>query len=155
MEVCGMIPGAMSDPGSDPPRIVVGVDGSQPSFEALEWAATEARLRGARLELLHATFYRPEMLKLFPGAARDEAAILDEAVARVRSVEPAVEVVARQTGPPAAKALVEASEGAELLVVGSRGLGGFDELVMGSVSHQCAHHGQCPVVIIRGTRSGS
>ena len=115
-----MIPGVMSDSGSGPPRIVVGVDGSQPSFEALEWAAREARLRGARLEVLHATFYRLEMLQLFPGAA---------------------------------KALVEASAGAELLVVGSRGLGGFDELVMGSVSHQCAHHGQCPVVIIRGGRS--
>jgi nucleotide-binding universal stress UspA family protein len=148
-----MIPGVMSDSGSGPPRIVVGVDGSQPSFEALEWAAREARLRSARLEVLHASFYRPEMLQLFPGAAKDEAAILDVAVARVRSVEPDVEVVARQTGPPAAKALVEASAGAELLVVGSRGLGGFDELVMGSVSHQCAHHGQCPVVIIRGARS--
>jgi nucleotide-binding universal stress UspA family protein len=135
-----------------PPRIVVGVDGSAPSLQALAWAATEARLRGARLEVLHATFYRPEMLELFPGAARDETAVLDQALTRVRAAEPTVEVVPRQAGPPAAKALVEASHGAELLVVGSRGLGGFDQLVMGSVSNQCAHHAQCPVVIIRAAR---
>ena len=131
---------------------MVGVDGSRASLEALSWAATEARLRGARLEVLHATFYRAELLELFPGAARDEEAILEDAVARVQTMEPTVDVVARKAGPPAAKALVEASEGAELLVVGSRGLGGFEQMVMGSVSHQCAHHGQCPVVIIRGTR---
>jgi nucleotide-binding universal stress UspA family protein len=144
-----MIAGVMSTSEPEPPRIVVGVDGSEQSLEALAWAATEARLRRARLEVLHASFYRPELLQLFPGAAKDEEAVLDVAVARARAVEPTVEVVPCRAGPPAARALIDASAGAELLVVGSRGLGGFDELVMGSVSHQCAHHGQCPVVIIR------
>jgi nucleotide-binding universal stress UspA family protein len=141
---CGMIPDDMT-----PPRIVVGVDGSAPSLEALAWAATEARLRRARLEVLHASFYRRQMLELYPGAARDEQAVLDRALAPVRAAEPTVEVVARPAGPPAAKALVDASDGADLLVVGSRGLGGFDQLLMGSVSNQCAHHAQCPVVIVR------
>jgi nucleotide-binding universal stress UspA family protein len=145
-----MIPDVVTDPAAEPHRIVVGVDGSRPSLEALAWAAQEARLRGARLVVLHATFYRAELLQLFPDAAKDEEAILEHAVARARALEPTVEVVAQQAGPPAAKALVEASEGAELLVVGSRGLGGFDELLMGSVSHQCAHHALCPVVVMRG-----
>jgi nucleotide-binding universal stress UspA family protein len=143
----------MSASGSGPPRIVVGVDGSEPSLEALAWAAREARLRGARLEVVHASFYRPELLQLFPGAAKDEEAVLDAAVGRAHAIEPTIDVVAHHFGPPAAKALIDASAGAELLVVGSRGLGGFEGLVMGSVSRQCAHHGQCPVVIIRGDRA--
>jgi nucleotide-binding universal stress UspA family protein len=134
------------------PRIVVGVDGSAPSFEALAWAATEARLRGAQLEVVHASFYRREMLELYPGAARYEEAVLDRALTQVRAAEPTVEVVARQAEPPAAKALVDASDGADLLVVGSRGLGGFDQLLMGSVSNQCARHALCPIVIVRAVR---
>ncbi len=145
--VCGKIREAMT-----PPRIVVGVDGSSPSIEALAWAATEARLRGARLEILHASFYRRQMLELYPSAAADEEAVLDRALAWAQAAEPTVEVVARQAGPPAAKALVDASDGAEMLVVGSRGLGGFDGLLTGSVSNQCAHHARCPVVIVRGAR---
>jgi nucleotide-binding universal stress UspA family protein len=145
-----MIAAVMSVSGSDPPRIVVGVDGSQPSLEALAWAAREARLRGARLEVLHASFYRQEMLELFPSAAQDEEAVVEQALHQVRVTEPGVDVVARKAGPPPARALVEASVGAELLVVGSRGLGGFDRLIMGSVSNQCAHHAHCPVVITRG-----
>jgi nucleotide-binding universal stress UspA family protein len=142
----------MTSPGSGSARIVVGVDGSAPSLAALAWAVKEARLRGARLEVLHATFYRPELLQIFPNAAEDEEAVLAHALTRARALEPAVDVEARKAGPPPAKALVEASAGAELLVVGSRGLGGFDELIMGSVSRQCAHHAQCPVVIVRGAR---
>jgi nucleotide-binding universal stress UspA family protein len=141
---------AMTASGSDRPRIVVGVDGSEPSLAALTWAAEEARLRGARLEILHATFYRAQVLEVMPGAAKDEEAVLERALQRVQAMEPEVEVVGRTAGPPPARALVEASAGAALLVVGSRGLGGFDELVMGSVSHQCAHHAHCPVVITRG-----
>jgi nucleotide-binding universal stress UspA family protein len=57
------------------------------------------------------------------------------------------------TDPPAAKALIESSVGADLLVVGSRSLGGFKRLELGSVSQQCAHHACCPVVIIRPRRS--
>jgi nucleotide-binding universal stress UspA family protein len=140
---------------SEAPRIVVGVDGSVSSRQALAWAAQEARLRGARLEVVYCTFYRPELLQSYEGIAADEQGILDRAVASARATEPTVDVVGCRAGPPPAKALVEASEGADLLVVGVRGLGGFQGLIMGSVSQQCAHHARCPVAIVRRKATGS
>jgi nucleotide-binding universal stress UspA family protein len=141
----------MTSSGSEGPRVVVGVDGSVSSGQALAWAAQEARLRGARLQVLYCTFYRPELLQSYEGVAGDEQEILDRAVARARALEPTVDVVAYRAGPPPAKALVEASAGADLLVVGVRGLGGFAQLFLGSVSQQCARHARCPVAIVRGT----
>jgi nucleotide-binding universal stress UspA family protein len=132
------------------PRVVVGVDGSAESMRALAWAATEARLRGGELEVVHANFYRHELLELFADDALvDERAVLDRAVLRARELEPGIRVTGRICEPPATKALVEASEGADLLVVGSRGLGRFQELTIGSVSNTCAHHARCPIVIVR------
>jgi nucleotide-binding universal stress UspA family protein len=136
------------------PRIVAGVDGSVSSRQALAWAAQEARLRGARLEVVYSTFYRPELLQSYEGIAADEQGILDRAVASAKAMEPTVDVVGYKAGPPPAKALVEASEGADLLVVGIRGLGGFQELLLGSVSQQCARHARCPVAIVRGKTTG-
>ncbi len=133
----------------DLPRIVVGVDGSANSLRALSWAASEARLRGCVLEIVHANFYRREILVSFEDFARDEKAILDHAVGRARVLEPGVQVIGHLSEPPADKALIDASDGAELLVVGSRGLHGFNEVVVGSVSNECAHHAKCPVVIVR------
>jgi nucleotide-binding universal stress UspA family protein len=134
-------------------RIVVGVDGSPDSLDALAWAAHEARIRDANLEVVYALFYRPELLEQYPGLLENERSILSAAVARARHLEPTVETTGRIADPPAAKALIEASAGADLLVVGSRGLGGFKRLELGSVSQQCAHHAFCPVVIIRPDRS--
>jgi nucleotide-binding universal stress UspA family protein len=131
------------------PRVVVGVDGSAISMRALAWAAAEAALRGASLEIVHATFFRHELLEQFEEFASGERAVLDAALSRARDLEPEIRVTVRVREPPAAKALVEASEGAQLLVVGSRGLRGFNELAIGSVSNECAHHSRCPVVIIR------
>jgi nucleotide-binding universal stress UspA family protein len=139
---------------SEAPRIVVGVDGSPSSRQALAWAAEEARLRGARLEVVYCTFYRPELLQSYEGVAAGEQEILDRAVASARAMEPTVDVVGHRDGPPPAKALVEASEGAALLVVGVRGLGGFQQLLLGSVSQQCAHHARCPVAVVRGEGTG-
>jgi nucleotide-binding universal stress UspA family protein len=136
---------------SETPRIVVGVDGSRSSHQALAWAAQEARLRGGRLQVVYCTFYRPELLQSYQGVASYEQGILDRAVARARALEPGVDVVGYRAGPPPARALVEASAGADLLVVGGRGLGGFPDLLLGSVSQQCAHHAHCPVAIVRGT----
>jgi nucleotide-binding universal stress UspA family protein len=134
-------------------RIVVGVDGSPDSADALAWAAHEARLRGADLEVLYAIFFRSELLEQYPDLLQQERSILGAAVARARELEPTVETTGRTTDPPPAKALIEASVGADLLVVGSRGLGGFKRLELGSVSQQCAHHAACPVVIVRPPRS--
>jgi nucleotide-binding universal stress UspA family protein len=94
-----------------------------------------------------------ELLEQYPDMLEDERAVLAAAVARVRTLEPTVHTAGRMTDPPAAKALIESSVGADLLVVGSRGLGGFKRLELGSVSQQCAHHAGCPVVIIRPRRS--
>lgn len=130
-------------------RMVVGVDGSAPSMEALRWAAADARLLDAILEVVHARFTRKVVSDLIEGAEEEEESILDRAVAQARELEPTIEIVGRIADPPAAKVLIDASRGADLLVVGSRGFGGFKELTLGSVSHQCAHHAHCPVVIIR------
>ena len=132
------------------PRIVVGVDGSQISLRALAWAAREACLRGAILEIVHATFLCRDAMALeavAPLKAR-ELAILDEAVAKAGALAPGLVVVARAVDPPAADALVNVSKDADLLVVGSRGLGLFKEFALGSVSEDCARLAQCPLVVI-------
>lgn len=142
-------------------RIVVGVDGSEESKEALRWALEEARLRGADVLAVRAwhryaiapAYAMPEDFE--PGALeRTTASLLSEVVSEVAGESPEVtieEVVAE--GPPAS-VLVEAAEGADLLVVGSRGHGGFVGLLLGSVSQQCAHHAPCPVLIFRA-RNGT
>jgi nucleotide-binding universal stress UspA family protein len=139
-------------------RIVVGVDGSETARLAARWAAVEARLRGATLELVTAWEVAPaahgygyvaipeDFLKDLTKAAEDTVAAALEVV---RAEAPDAEVQTKVVEGHAAQVLLEAAEGAELLVVGCRGLGGFRELVLGSVSQQCAHHARCPVVIVR------
>ncbi|MGE3621373.1 MAG: universal stress protein [Acidimicrobiia bacterium] len=135
--------------------IVVGVDGSDEARAALEWALAEARLRGARVKAVIA--WQAPAVEGFPytnpilDPGRFERAaegLLDEEVAKAdpdRVVE--VERVVAWSSPSAA--LLEAAEGAAMVVVGSRGRGGFTGLLLGSVSQQVAHHATCPVVIVR------
>ena len=137
------------------PRIVVGVDGSEHSRRALNWALQEARLRGASVEVLHAWHIPYVAMNSGPGiflvqddleeAARTLLHGLVRDADKSGLARPPEEVLVN--GSPA-QALIEKSEGADMLVVGSRGLGGFVGLVLGSVSHQVAHHARCPVVII-------
>ena len=139
-------------------RIVVGVDGSDSSKEALRWALGEARLRGASLRVV---FSWKIPLYLIDGLAPVEATPdptalskaaqqrLDSIVYEVTGGSTDVPVEQRVIEGTAAETLVEESEGADLLVVGSRGHGGFAGLLLGSVSLQCATHASCPVVIIR------
>jgi nucleotide-binding universal stress UspA family protein len=134
-------------------RIVVGVDGSKGSQRALEWAMDEATLRGASVTLVHAwsIVYQGG----FPHAGtaidptvfeRDAKQVIDAAV---RSITPStVKLDTALVCGGGAEALLAAAKGADLVVVGTRGLGGFSELLLGSVSHQVAHHASCPVVII-------
>jgi len=135
--------------------IVVGVDGSDCSLSALRWALEEARLRGAKIRAVHAwsfphvsTYHEAAHAMEIP-FADEAAAALDQAISEA-DVEGAGVELERMVveGPPAA-ALVEAARDAALLVVGSRGLGGFAGLLLGSVSQQCAHHAACPLVIVR------
>jgi nucleotide-binding universal stress UspA family protein len=141
--------GSVSESTQSAPRVVVGVDGSAHAWRALAWAVKEARLHHATLEVVHVDTFRHEVSELFGGdLLRSESAILDRAVTRAKQLEPEVVVTGRLCEPPAAKALVAASEGAEMLVVGSRGLSGLKELTVGSVSVACLHGARCPLVVI-------
>jgi nucleotide-binding universal stress UspA family protein len=136
-------------------RIVVGIDGSQSSREALAWAVDEARARGARVEAVHAwhvpavAFYAPGAIALDGDTFENEAKrVLDQVVDSTYAeglAEPIERIVV--CGSPA-RALLDAAKGADLLVVGSRGRGGFSGLVLGSVSQQCVHHAPCPVLVV-------
>ncbi|MHB1850387.1 MAG: universal stress protein [Acidimicrobiales bacterium] len=146
-------------------RIVVGVDGSEGSRRALRWAAADAELRGWSIDAV-AVWHDPyggEMSLEFqaPYFRRDRLARLEhveaqlaEAVAEAAAAVPAVEidpVVVDSDGDPAAT-LCDRSAEADLLVVGSRGHGGFAQLLLGSVSSACAHHSRCPIVIVPAPR---
>jgi len=143
-----------------PGMIVVGIDGSETGRLAAGWASDEARLRGDGLRLVSAwsipatTFLAGEM-----GTTEDLAAELAqgarEALAAARrEVDPGLAVETVAVEGQAASVLLEASEDADLLVVGSRGLGGFRGLLLGSVSQQCVAHARCPVVIVRHPEGG-
>ncbi|MHB8219978.1 MAG: universal stress protein [Acidimicrobiales bacterium] len=122
-------------------KIVVGVDGSDGARSALLWAAAEAMRRGAPLDVVHS------WLAVGEHAAAQRVA--EDGASAVSLIYPGVHVTTSVTQQPPAQALVEASADAELLVVGSRGLGGFRGLMLGSVSAQCVEHARCPVVVAR------
>jgi nucleotide-binding universal stress UspA family protein len=138
--------------------IVVGVDGSEHGERALDWAIEEAKLRSAQLRLVCA-WHVPAVVYGGPGFAPqldepldntfEEVAqeVADDAAKRAR--EAGVEAETSVVQGQAAEALVEAGGNADLLVVGSRGHGGFTGLLLGSVSAQCAHHSLCALVIVR------
>lgn len=134
-------------------RIVVGVDGSDVSRKALRWAAEQALARPAVVEAVtvwHRSFDygRQSYWPVDEDVAVQERTRLAEAATQAADLNPGVEIEQRVLQGDPARVLVERSAGADLLVVGSRGLGGFTGLVLGSVSTQCAHHSRCPVVII-------
>jgi len=135
-------------------RIVVGVDGSLPSKAALAWAIHQAKLTGAVVEAVIA-WHHPASYG-YPVTVPDDTdyrklaeKVAADAVADVTGPAGPVEIRSRAVEGNAATALLAASADAELLVVGSRGHGGFVEALLGSVSQHCVHHATCPVVIIR------
>lgn len=135
-------------------RIVVGVDGSDHSRQALRWAAQLASNFGARLEAVMAWEYPPAVgWSVVPDnwdPGQDTLKFLQRTAREVfgDQMPAGLELQAREGG--AARALLEASAGASLLVVGSRGHGGFAGLLLGSVSANVAEHSPCPVLIIHG-----
>lgn len=142
----------------DPVRVVVGVDGSRSSLEAVVTAVREAAARDLPLHVVNAFVTPMTEVPLGPAgmgpsdgglrAASEKA--LAEAVRRAESVRPGVEVTyALVTGQPTA-VLVEESRGAALVVVGTRGMGGFTGLLAGSVAVHLAAHAECPVLAVRG-----
>jgi nucleotide-binding universal stress UspA family protein len=137
-------------------RIVCGIDGSEAAHLALDWAAEEARRRDAVLRVVHAWFEPIVGGDPFVGAMvvssaafeDDARRVLSEAVARVHDIDPELTVEGALVHAPSATALIEEAEKADLLVVGSRGRGGFAGLLLGSVSQQVVHHAPCPVVVV-------
>jgi nucleotide-binding universal stress UspA family protein len=136
-------------------RIVVGIDGSDTARRALDWALDEARLRRARLTALHA--WEPPYVgaELVPAMAYDTVeferagrSVIDAAVdaADTTGLDAPVERLVVSGG--AAGALLDAAAEADLVVVGSRGHGGFKGLLLGSTSHHVTYHAPCPVVVI-------
>lgn len=140
-------------------RIVVGVDGSEHGVDALRFALAEARAHGSTVEAVLAWTY-PIMADAYGGTAmagvNPEVLVEGAKQALEQAIEAATDDPAERAAVQrkvveggAGHALVEASRGAQLLVVGSRGHGGFTGLLLGSVSSQCVHHAHCPVVVVR------
>jgi nucleotide-binding universal stress UspA family protein len=152
--------GVMNEQKRPEHRIVVGVDGSDESRAALRWALRQAGLTGAVVQAVIAWHY-PVMAGGYgwaPVSAMDAtdfaevaAKTLAEVVAEEADPASSVQVSTSVVEGIAAQVLLEAAKGAELLVVGSRGHGGFAGALLGSVSQHCAHLSPCPIVIIRGT----
>lgn len=142
------------------PRVVVGVDGSAGSRAALAFAAQEARLRGARLEVVVAWQY--PVLTTMPAfgvlppveemAAEAREGLLQFLRDEGLTTDPELDVTPVVAQGPASAALLDVSKGADLLVVGSRGYGGFKGLLLGSVSQACVTHATCPVVVVPAPR---
>jgi nucleotide-binding universal stress UspA family protein len=139
-------------------NVVVGVDASENSEAALHWALGEAERRSAHVLALHAwSFPAAANIGYLPTESvemiRDAATTaVDDIVRRASGRYPGVKCEQVVTNGPAAQVLVEAAHGASLLVVGTRGRGGFTSLLLGSTSQQCAHHAPCPIVIVPSTR---
>jgi len=129
-------------------RIVVGFDGSEHSIRALDYAAGEAELRDAILDI-HAVYEPGYEFITSEEVQRTMDRRIAAAVARVAEVAPGVATTSGTHEESPANALIESSDGATLLVVGSRGLGGFKGLLLGSVSQKCSLHSRCPVTIVR------
>jgi nucleotide-binding universal stress UspA family protein len=142
--------------------IIVGVDGSAESIEALRWAIEEARLRKTAVRAVR-VWHHPTTLggydSFLLGADVDPLLVEPGELRKLAKVRLA-EAVAQATGDPDSveqhvveghpvESLVQLATEDDLLVVGSRGRGGFSGLLLGSVSQECAHHARCPTVIVR------
>jgi nucleotide-binding universal stress UspA family protein len=148
-----------------PETIVVGVDGSDGGAAALEFAATEAAFRGARLRIVSVwevpvaaygggfapPVVDPALWDVFLEGAQKVA---DEALASVKKLQPSLDAEVLVVKGQPADALLEQSD-ATLIVVGRRGLGGFRSLLLGSVSQQVVQHATCPVVVVNHPASES
>lgn len=143
--------------------IIVGIDDSPSSEHALRWAVEEARLRGTTLRVISAWEFPfapttgtasdiHEYDDLVPQAPSLEQSALDELATAVTDAggDPKDATVSIHVvhGSPV-RVLLDASKDADLLVVGSRGRGGFTGLLLGSVSRECARRARCPVVVVR------
>lgn len=147
-------------PDATPDRVVVGVDGSAASRQALRWAAF---LAGAAAAGVHAVgAWAPYTVYGQVGAgwtvmpadwnpAADARRVVDDTVHEVFGDDPPAGLQITVQEGNAARVLIDVSRDARMLVVGSRGHGGFAGLLLGSVSAACAEHASCPVMVVHGT----
>lgn len=137
-------------------RIVVGIDGSPSSLDALSWAARQADLTASTLEIVMTWEWPSSYGWAAPVPSdfdpeEDVRKALDSAVEGVRAEHPGIAIDPRVVSGHPAPILVEASKGADLLVIGSRGHGEFVGMLIGSVSEYCATNAHCPVLVHRAT----
>jgi nucleotide-binding universal stress UspA family protein len=159
---------------SGPPgtgTVVVGIDGSPGADDALAWALAEARLRHAPLRVVHAWMFgyvggSSSGVPFWGGSFDSYTAqgldigelhraaeeLVERAIAGLGDDAEGVEIEGRAVQGAAAEALIESVTPEDLLVVGSRGHGGFTDLLLGSVSLQCVHHATCPVVVVHPSK---
>ncbi len=134
-------------------RVVVGVDGSDCGTRALEFAAHEAAFRGALLHVVSAyedaPFTTPWPVVPLVLDQVSAAAAVDESLARVQEIEPAIVSKGEIRYGLAGRVLVSLSQNATVLVVGSRGRNELASLLLGSVSEYCVHHAAPPVTVVR------
>ena len=144
-------------------RVVVGIDGSEASGQALGWAAEEAKLRGAALHVVH-TWNRPYSVPgPYPQTGRGPETDtedterrlaeerLDRQLAATGVEAPGVRIEPELVEGPPAKTLLDAAQHADLLVIGSDRHGKLAEIPLGRVGRECVQHSPCPVVIVRLT----
>lgn len=138
-------------------RIVVGVDGSDSSMRALDWAIQQAELTRVSV-LAVAAWHWPVALgwgiPLAPPyiPSQDAEAVMEDVLEPIRTKHPDVKIESRVVEGHPAPVLLEASRGADLLVVGSRGHGEFAGMLLGSVSEHCVSNASCPVLVLREER---
>jgi nucleotide-binding universal stress UspA family protein len=144
-------------PGASLSRVVVGIDGSPTSERAIEYAFAQASLRGLGLTVVHAWWMEfvegviatTSSEEQWQRMGQEQQALVSESLAGWREKYPDVDVREHVIRSLPSDALIGESAGAELLVVGSRGRGGFRGLMMGSVSHDVLQHAHCPVAVVR------
>lgn len=136
---------------SSPYTVLVGVDGSQPSQEALRWALWHARLATGRVLAIQTWEIHP-LYRLENIAEEFHDAAVTSLQDTIRKLDADTAIIEQRAleGHPAEVLLAQSRE-AQLLVIGNRGHGGFAGALLGSVSQHCVHHARCPVVIVRGT----
>lgn len=148
-------------------RVLVGVDGSEPSAAALKWAARYAQATGGSLTAVLAWHF-PSAAEVPPTdappadvtpadvkseAEQAKADLIDQAITAVLGAEPPVRIERKAVYGHPAQVLIEESADADLLVVGNRGYGGFTGMMLGSVSTHCVTHAHCPVTVVRGHKT--
>src|ERR1700679_2615651 len=143
-----------ADSPSDTGKIVVGFDGADSSLHALAWAARQAVLTDSTLEVVMTWEWPSSYGWAVPipddfDPELDTRKALDTAIAAALSEHPGLKVEGRLVNGHPAPVLVEASKGADLLVVGSRGHGEFVGMLVGSVSEYCVTNAHCPVLVHR------